>query len=198
MVTFFKSFVINFRRVMIILILLWMVGITQVAFGAIVVGNSQGSVTLTEVMDYQCDHCHRMQPVIHWLMAHNPSLKVRIIPVAIINKASLIEASSSYVMAKTTRYFLKYHTLLMSRAVTARDVAAILNQWPVNLKMFRSDMHQPWVLKEMESGLALLKQYHSGTPLIVIYPSNNTKRTTVFRGETDPQTLIHAIREASK
>ena len=98
------------------LILLCLSLFSQVTLAAIVAGNPQGAVTLTEVMDYQCGHCHRMQPLINWLMVHDKHLKIRLIPVAIINKNSLVEATSSYVMAKNTNDFLKYHEFLMSRA----------------------------------------------------------------------------------
>jgi hypothetical protein len=185
------------RLLMIIFICLSVVLIASPAVGAIVVGNPQGAVTLTEVVDYQCEHCHRMQPRINWLMAHDSQLKIRLIPVAIINNNSLAEAASSYVMAKTTNHFLNYHNFLLSRAVNTRGVVGILNNLHLKTKTFRFEMHQPWVLKEMEAGLALLKQYHSGTPLILIYPSGNPKKRFVFRGESDLKPIIRAIKEAS-
>lgn len=179
------------------LILLTLLLISQVTLAAIVVDNPQGAVTLTEVLDYQCGHCHRMQSLIDWLMVHDKNLKIRIIPVAIINKTSLVEATSSYVMAKNTPDFLKYHEFLMSRAVGAKGVRVALNDLHVDTKKFRSQMHQPWVLSEMERGLALLKEYRSGTPLILIYPTDNPSRKYVFRGETDPRVIIRAIQEVS-
>ena len=179
------------------LILLCLSLFSQVTLAAIVTGNPQGTVTLTEVMDYQCGHCHRMQPLLNWLMVHDKHLKIRLIPVAIINKNSLVEATSSYVMAKNTNDFLKYHEFLMSRAVGAKGVFIILNHLHLDTKTFQAKMHQPWVLNEMEAGLALLKKYHSGTPLILVYPTNNPSRKFVFKGETDPRVIIKAIQEAS-
>lgn len=179
------------------LILLTLLLMSQSTLAAIVIGNPQGAVTLTEVLDYQCGYCHRMQPLINWLMAHDKHLKIRLIPIAIINKASLVEATSSYVMAKNTPDFLKYHEFLMSKAVSARGVDKALNDLHVDTKTFRSQMHQPWMLNEMRRGLALLKAYHSGTPLILIYRSDSPSKKIVFRGETEPRLIIRAIEEAS-
>ncbi len=164
-----------------LLVILLLSLFTQFAMAAIVVANPQGTVTLTEVLDYQCGHCRHMQTVINWLMTHDANLKIRIIPVAIINEYSLVAATSSYVMAKRLPNFLKYHEFLMSHAINARGIANILNQLHFNTQTCHSEMHQAWILKEMASGLALLKQYHSGTPLLLIYPNNNPKNPYVFR-----------------
>lgn len=179
------------------LILLPLLLLSQTTLAAIVVGNFQGSVTLTEVFDYQCGHCHQMQPLMNWLMDHDKNLKIRLIPIAVINKDSLIEATSSYVMAKNKSNFLKYHEFLMSKAVSAKGVGEALNDLRIDRKAFRIQMHQPWVLHEMQEGIALAKAYHSGTPLILIYRSDNPSNKSVFRGETDPRLIIRAIEEAS-
>lgn len=183
-----------FKRCLILLTLLL---ISKATLAAIVVGNPNGAVTLTEVLDYQCGHCHRMQPLVNWLMDHDKHLKIRLMPIAIINKDSLVEATSSYVMAKNTPDFLKYHEFLMSKAVSAEVVDKALNKLHVNTKTFQSEMHQTWVLNEMERGLSLLKVYHSGTPLILIYRTDNPSKKIVFRGETDPRLIIRAIEDAS-
>lgn len=177
------------------LILLCLLLTTQLAFAAIVVGNTQGKVTLIEVLDYQCGHCHRMQPMINWLMMHDKDLKIRLIPVAIINKDSLIEATSSYVVAKNTSDFLKYHEFLMSKAVGEKGVADALNSLHVDTKLFNSQMHQQWVLDQMKSGLLLLQKYKSGTPLILIYRTDNPSKKYVFSGESDPRVVIQTIQE---
>ncbi len=194
---FIKCFFSSFRISIRLFLFIFMMCINPFAYGAIVIGNLQGTVTLTEVIDYQCEYCHRMQSLINWLMVHNKNLKIRLIPVAIINKNSLLEATSSYVIAKNTDDFLRYHKFIMSRTIDAKGITAILNRLHLGTKTFRAKRHQAWVFNEIKSGLALLKQYHSGTPLILIYSSNNPSKKVVFRGETDLRAIIQAIQEAS-
>ncbi len=164
---------------------------------AIVVGNPNGKVTLTEVMDYQCIHCHNMQPVVDYLLQHDPDLKVRVIPVAVVNDTSLYQASAGYVIAKESHDFMQYDHILMQRAYTQDQTADWLTQEHLNTPVFQSEMHQKWVLNNMAEGLSLLNQYHSGTPFFLITPTNKPSQAKVFAGETDPQAIIAAVEEAT-
>lgn len=167
------------------------------ASAAIIAGNPKGKVTLLEVMDYQCIHCHRMHPIINWLIIHDHNLKVKYIPVAIINHNSLVDAASSYAMANETHKFIQYHNYLMSHPVNTIGVYNILKRLNLNTEKFKRDMHSKWVLRQIKSGLSLLNKYHSGTPLILVYPSNQPNHIAVFKGETNPGQLINAIKEDS-
>lgn len=183
-----------FRVVWVLLCFLVM---SPTSLAAIVVGNPQGQITITEVLDYQCIHCHNMQPFMTWLTAHHQAVKLRLIPVATINQASLVAAASSYVVAKNTHEFLPYHARLMSQAMSITEIMAALKETEADATHLQAQMHQAWIMREMQEGLSLLSQYHSGTPLLLVYPTNNPSKTIVFRGEPKPQMIIQAIKEVS-
>jgi hypothetical protein len=172
-----------------------LVTLYQVTPAAIDVGDLKGLVTLTEVFDYQCVHCHEMQDTINQVIKDNTHIKLRLIPVAIVNNNSLIEAASSYVVAKRTDYFENYHQYLMTGAISSEKVYHALVKMGVNMKSFVLEMHQPWVLNQMNEGMALLNKYHSGTPLTLVCPTNNVFKCSVFRGEVEPQLINRAIKE---
>lgn len=160
---------------------------------AILVANPSGNVTLLEVMDYQCPHCQHMLGVINNLAKNNPSLKVRLIPVAIENKTSLLEASAIYVLAEKSRYFKMTNDYFLKHKLDRRGVVAFLKGLPINQNKLFTQMHQKWILNEIESGLALLKHFKSGTPLILIYQTQGAKQLQIFRGEAKEALLQKAI-----
>ncbi len=171
------------------------------ANAAIIIGNPKGKVTLTEVVDYQCSHCAKMDPIIQSLIVKNHDLKVRLIPVAIINNTSLVEATSSYVIANKTNYFIQYHEYLMTHPLNEEQVYQLLDYLKLNTPEFQHEIHNHWVLDQMKEGLSLLEQYSqsniphqtAGTPLILIYPSQDPSRKDVFYGETSAEKLSRAI-----
>lgn len=166
----------------------------SVAKAGIVLGNPNGSVTLTEVMDYQCAHCVRMQPAIDWLIAHNPKLKVEVVPVSLINQRSLIEAASALVLARHQGKVAAFHHQLMANARNPLPVVrAVMRSHPDWVR----EMHQAWVKHQLDRGLALLKQAHSGTPLFIISRTDQPKRPRVLRGEVSLPVLIKTLHEVS-
>ncbi|MCW5590017.1 MAG: hypothetical protein KIT27_10220, partial [Legionellales bacterium] len=94
--------------------------------------------------------------------------------------------------------FVQYHNYLMSRPMSAKSVYSVIKKLNLNTVQFYKDMHSKWVLMQIESGLSLLRKYHSGTPLIMIYPSNQSNHVSIFRGETNLRQLVSAIKEDDK
>ncbi len=168
------------------------------ALAAIVVGNPNGSVTMVEVYDYQCMHCHKMYPVVEKLMAQNPDLKVRFMPTAILNKTSLYEAAAAVSAMQYPGKFQQFTSIVMSEPqLDKAGVDKVLKQLHLTSPKFIQGMHSKVVEGQLEEGLAFLKAEKTGTPLFIIYPSNNPKVSAVLKGEQSYQNLQKTIEAAN-
>ena len=164
---------------------------------AIVIGNPTGSVTMVEVMSYSCEHCHNMWPIVDGIQKLNPKLKIKLYPIA-TDQASLEAVTAAYALAKqNTDLFIDLHHFLLTKDRTNSEIRSFLKNLPINQKMLSQDQHEKWVLKELLLGANLLSVYQSGTPLFLIYPTNNPEFIVVLRGEVSYEQLQNAIKEVS-
>lgn len=163
---------------------------------AIILGNAKGSVTLVEVMSYSCAHCRAMAPIIESIEQKNPQLKIKLIPIT-SDENGLIATTSSYALAKQNlSLFKQYHHKLLTESLSTLQIENYLKSLPINHAQFEQDRHANWVLKEILLGINLLTVYQSGTPLFIVYPSNDPEYLQVFRGEVSIEQLQQAIKEA--
>lgn len=182
-------------RIISVLIVLTAISIN--ANAAVVVGNSKGSVTMIEVYDYQCSHCMVMYPVVKKLERENRDLKIRLMPVAILNKLSLIEATAAIVASKYDIKFMQFTDLAMNNPPNSQhQVDILLKNLGLNTKDFQMAMHKQWVYQQIIEGLNFLKVEKSGTPLFIIYPTKNQKLSVVLSGEQSHEVLQRAINQA--
>lgn len=169
------------------------------ATAAVLVGNVRGNVTLIEVFDYQCLHCHQAFPVLEKLIDKNPNLKVRLMPVAIINQLSIYEAAAAIASTKYNGKFQEFTNLIMSQPIlNKKGIDNALKQLGLTSPDFVKSMHSKFVESQITEGLKYLKAEKAGTPLFVIYPSNNPKVSAVFTGYRTYSVLQQAINEAGR
>lgn len=165
-----------------------------IAKAAIVVGNPHGNVTLIEVFDYQCIHCQHEYNVMQQLEQNNPNLKVRLMPVAILNKNSIYEAAAAEVAAQNTNAFSQFDQAAMGgHPLNHEQVTNLLSQLHLDGPKYLREMHSPNIEKQLNEGLKFLQLEQSGTPLFVVYPTNNAHYSKVLAGEQDYQTLEGVI-----
>ena len=166
--------------------------------GAIVVGNPKGTVTMIEVYDLSCGHCHKMYPIVQKIIDKNPNLKVRLMPVAIINRTSLYEGAAAIAATHYNGKFQEFNNFVMtSPPLNNQEVTDELVRLGLHTPKFIKLMHSAFVKKQMMEGLNFLKVEHSGTPLFIIYPSANPKVSAVLKGEQSYQTMQKVIDNAN-
>ncbi len=152
-------------------------------FGAVIMGNPDGEVTLVAVIDYQCLHCHEVYPVIQKLITQNPQVKVKFMPVAIINRNSLYEAAASIAATRYPGKFLQLSKYIMSKPpLHKKDIDSTLRQFGLDTVDFTQAMHSHVVKAQLEEGLELLQRYHAGTPLFIIYSTRAPYSRFILRG----------------
>lgn len=180
-----------------IIILLFSCFLLITAHAAIVAGNSKGNVTMIEVYDYQCPHCHTVFPTVQKLIDSNHDLKLRLMPVAILNQVSIYEAAASIAATNYSGKFDEFTNLVMSEPpLTKEGVDHTLREIGLTSPQFVASMHSKEVEQQMMEGLQFLKLEHSGTPLFIIYPTANPHLSKVLEGEQNFQTLEKVIDNA--
>ena len=160
---------------------------------AIVLGNPNANMTLTEVYDYQCPHCRAELATLETLERQCPQIKFRSMPVALLNPTSLVEASSVYAVALTHQHVAQLnHAYFADVIETPKGAMELLNRFGLLTSKFIMTMHSQVVADQLLEGLNLLRQYHAnGVPLIII--KNDNHLIAVYRGETPLSILQQEI-----
>lgn len=169
------------------------------AFSAIVLGNPKGKTSLTFVYDYQCIHCHHMYPVIGQIAHSNPKIKIRMQPVAILNKASLIEAAAAIASATSIKGFVDFTSSVMIHPPLSETNA---QKWTQMIAQkhprFFERMKSKAVEEQLQEGLNLLQQNKSRSVPLIIISNDDTKKEIVIRGETSFNAIQRDIHELNK
>lgn len=167
-------------------------GLTQ---AAIIAGNPQGTVTLVDIYDYQCRHCHREYAVIEQLIAQNPTLTVKFMPVAVLNNTSLLEAAAAIAATQVPGDFEQFNAwALQTEPMNDPEVSLVLKSLKLTSPAFFAAMHSRETQAQLLEGLQLLKQLHlDGVPVILIYPTQHPERQQIFAGEQTTAVLQNAI-----
>lgn len=179
-------------RLLVCLLLLW----SQLSLAAIITGNSHGSVTMEVIYDYQCPHCHIIYPKVVSLQASYPQLKVRWLPVAIINNPlSLEEATTAIAATKLPNGFVNLTQIMMqSPILTDSEFNQLLLNLNLNHPDFLMSRHATWVESVLNEGMTVLNQYQvKAVPFIRIYPTSSPDKAQLLVGEQSLSTLKGAI-----
>lgn len=178
-------------------VLVILLGFSLHSWAAIIIGNPTGKVTLVEVFDYQCPHCHEANAAIESLIVHNPDLKVRLLPTAVLNKTSLYEAAASIAATYYPGRFQQFHALVMSQApLSPKGVHDLLTDIGLSGDKFNHLLHSPQTLAQLKESEPYLKQSHGSVPFFVIYPSNHPAKRLNITGFKNAAILQTAIKVA--
>lgn len=172
--------------------------VSIVAHGAIVIGNSKGDISLTEIYDYQCPHCQKMYPLILQLIDQKPNLKVQLIPIPFLNHESLVEAAIGIACAYYTDKFELFNAVAMSHSLKSnQDIKRLLDFLDLDNPKFIAELHSQIVKNQLKDGTRVLKKYHiKSVPVFLIYKKNkkdDIKDLFILRGEQPLNTLQEFI-----
>jgi protein-disulfide isomerase len=178
-------------RIGVFLAALFVPFITQ---AAIVMGNPEGSVVITEVYDYECPYCREEWPILESIVEAHPEIKLRLMPVAILNEISLKEATSAIVATNFPGKFQTLHQAFLSQTLTDAEVDERLKTEGMDTPEIQAAMHDPGLQPILSEGRALLQSHHAGTPLLVISSSNYPEDVIVLEGVQSLATLEKTLK----
>jgi predicted DsbA family dithiol-disulfide isomerase len=177
------------------LMVLFILVISLPSQAGIIGGNPKGRVTLEFIYDYQCPHCHAMYPIIQSLIKNNPQLKVKWLPVAILNNLSLEQAATALAAAHSTpSYSLYQNVSLTGLPLTNSQNQSLLENLGLNTPDFLLSRHQVWIKTVLMEDRKKLKALNmTAVPVCLIYSTSYPAQYSVFLGEQSYQTLQEAI-----
>ena len=166
---------------------------------AIVIGNPKGSITLTEVYDYQCAYCRASADNVEQLINQHDDLRVRLLPEAIINSQSVLQAAYAVSRALYHQDFNEVHRDFMFDNFS--EMTSI-HDYIESKGMSSSIMHEMQSKKvktELLEGETLMKALHQHeTPLFILQKSSGEKQSIVLVGQQSSQAINMAIETLQK
>ena len=161
---------------------------------AIVIGNPKGSITLTEVYDYQCGYCRASEVSVEQLINQQDGLRVRLLPVAIINSQSVVQAAYAMSRALYHHDFNEvHHDFMFENFSDMTSIHDYIECRGMSASIMR-EMQSKKVKAEILEGETLMKSLHQHeTPLFILQSASGTKSPVVMVGQQNAQTLSMAI-----
>lgn len=163
---------------------------------AIIIGNPSGDVTLTFIYDYQCLYCHHTYHALQKLMEEKPDIRIRLVPVPLLNPMSYQEMKLAITLAQTP-YFNELNLILMNEIPkTPQELNTLLAQFDLDPSVIYHSNNQK-VLSELKENINEFKQLKKErVPLILIHTSKSILAPIMLEGEQNEVTLKQAIDNA--
>lgn len=158
----------------------------------IIMGNSNGNITLVEFYDYQCPHCKNMAPVIAALIKNNPNLRVIYRPIAVLNTLSILEATSALVAEKYSSFYNVHKMFMTNEISSSKQFIQLSKMLNISLATLQHEMQSSVIQDELQENTQLF--YNLGAthiPLILI--GNKHQILWIHSGEASYEELQHEI-----
>ena len=147
-------------------------------------GNSDGTVTITEFIDYNCVHCRRFAPVLDSLMETNDHLRVVYRQWPILGQDS-VDVARIALAARFQDGFKKLHDKFLSASgpLNADRALEIAGAMGLDTEKLEDDAEHPDVTKHISRSIVLAKTANfKGTPSMLI-------GNQLARGAPEPQQI---------
>ncbi|PJB71367.1 MAG: hypothetical protein CO093_05305 [Alphaproteobacteria bacterium CG_4_9_14_3_um_filter_47_13] len=127
-----------------------MAGLHDVSFGQYQ-GAENADKTIVEFLDYRCNYCRQMHPVMMQVLERHPDVRIIYRHYPIFGRPSLIEAEIALAAGMHGK-FRQAHDYLITREdpITDREIEELATKLGINIEQFRLDM------KDQQMGYLLL------------------------------------------
>lgn len=154
------------------------------SMAAIVVGNPNGTIELTEIYDYQCPHCRLLTESIDRLIVSHPELKVKLLPVAIMNKKSVMQAAYAVSRAYYHQDFEGTHNDFMNENFSSMETIHHYIETKNSSANVLKEMNSNKVKETILEGNQLMKTLNLyETPILIIQPLSHSQQPIMLVGE---------------
>jgi protein-disulfide isomerase len=160
-----------------------------------VIGNPNGTVTVTEFFDYRCGYCKAVFPSVQKLLKDDPNVRYVMKELPILSPESRIASKLALAVWKNEpKRYQDLHTRLMSAQgdFSERRIFAIAKEAGVDVDRAKRGMDAPEIEQALAANLELAQALGiTGTPGFVIGKQ-------LAPGAIDYETLKHLVAEARK
>jgi hypothetical protein len=132
--------------------------LSQISQAAILRGNPEGNIELIEVIDYQCPYCESDEPIVDEFLSRHPEVKLRLMPVAVINLTSIKEATAIFVSTNFAGKFESLHQQFLSKKLSDEAVDETLKEAGMDDSATLKAMHDPELQPLLQEGQSLLEK----------------------------------------
>ena len=160
-----------------------------------VIGNPNGTVTVTEFFDYRCGYCKAVFPSVQQLLKDDPNVRYVMKELPILTPESRIAAKLALAVWKTEpKRYQELHTRLMSAQgdFSERRIFAIAKEAGVDVERAKRGMDAPDIEQALTANMELAQALGiTGTPGFVVGKQ-------LAPGAIDYDTLKRFVAEARK
>lgn len=162
-------------------------------------GNTHGEITMVVFSDYQCPFCRMMDPVVQNLIKDNPKMRIVFKEFPIHGEYSVMSAKVALAASLQGKYWEVHQALMKAKMpLTEQEIMDAAKSTELDMQKLTSDMHKPWIEKEMDGVYRLAKKINLlGAPSFFVMKSNmmdNSKDPVYFlAGYVSEQELQDAI-----
>jgi protein-disulfide isomerase len=160
-----------------------------------VIGNANGTVTVTEFFDYRCGYCKAVLPSVQQLLKDDPDVRFVMKELPILSPESRIAAKLALAVWKNEpKRYQELHSRLMAAQgdFSERRIFAIAKEAGVDVERARRGMEAPEIEQALAANMELAQALGiSGTPGFVVGKQ-------LAPGAVDYDTLKRFVAEARK
>lgn len=161
--------------------------LVQQTNAAIIEQQGASPVSVVEVIDYNCIHCHNQELTMLELQREFKQVTFKVLPVAILKQSSIEKAAVAYELALNyPNAFQGYHLALLADGMSSESYLSQHFSKDQIAQIINNAKHSKAIFDQMQYGQHLLDNYGTGTPLTLIYDQriSKDKPVKVFKGET--------------
>jgi protein-disulfide isomerase len=158
--------------------------------GDITDGNPNGSVTMVEFFNYQCEGCLSMIPVVQSIIKANPELRVvyKLIP---LHGPESVQATRAGLAANMQGKFTPFNHALLSTTNELKDpfIFSLAKANGLDVNKLKQDMQSDLVNNNLNTNIGLVRELKiPATPAFIFGKTNATDFSNIL-------TIIGAINE---
>lgn len=134
-----------------------------------VTGNPQGSVTVVEFFDYNCEYCHMMPSILNQVIRSNPNVRLVYRDYPVLGPSSTYAARAALAASMQGKYMPFHNALFATRGLNEGTISSIASQVGVNMPEFNRDIMSGAVSQQIASTSSAARELNlNGVPVVVV------------------------------
>jgi len=160
------------------------------------VGNKNGNIVIFDFFDYQCPHCHAVDPVLFKLIKLNKNIKLIFNSVPAFGKGSLLAVKASYAAIKQGKYVQLHRALLKhGYPLNEKNILHIAKSVGIDIKTMNKDMNSSAANNFVKHNEKFASDVQLGYVPLIAIKNIKSGRYNMLSGQVDLNDLQNAIKK---